>query len=335
MRRTPGGAAWGTLVVFTTAALGVIRFASPAHPAPLTPFAAIAAAHLSAGPGPNAFGDSRAVRVRFTLPGAAVEFPIDVSGDASTLTYEWTRGQDSAADAPRPLAGTSFIAPSAPGFYHLVLVRGIERQVIPEPTLAVLVPFSEKVGSMLNGYHIGTYLAERLSPHDHPAGFLEVRPTDVSLRVSTHLKLGDFITHDAQAAVWPKYVALNPRLLDKLELVLEKIGSEARLSQPDDSAPEVAFDVHSGFRTPAHNKVVRRSARDSRHQYGDAADLAIDADGDGRVTIKDAVLVARAVNQVEDEHPDLVGGLGLYTSRRYRTPYVHIDARGKRSRWKG
>jgi uncharacterized protein YcbK (DUF882 family) len=335
MRRTPGGAAWGTLVVFTTAALGVIRFASPAHPAPLTPFATIAAAHLSAGPGPNAFGDSRAVRVRFTLPGAAVEFPIDVSGDASTLTYEWTRGQDSAADAPRPLAGTSFIAPSAPGFYHLVLVRGIERQVIPEPTLAVLVPFSEKVGSMLNGYHIGTYLAERLSPHDHPAGFLEVRPTDVSLRVSTHLKLGDFITHDAQAAVWPKYVALNPRLLDKLELVLEKIGSEARLSQPDDSAPEVAFDVHSGFRTPAHNKVVRRSARDSRHQYGDAADLAIDADGDGRVTIKDAVLVARAVDQVEDEHPDLVGGLGLYTSRRYRTPYVHIDARGKRSRWKG
>jgi hypothetical protein len=30
-----------------------------------------------------------------------------------------------------------------------------------------------------------------------------------------------------------------------------------------------------------------------------------------------------------------VGGLGLYTSRRYRTPYVHIDARGKRSRWQG
>ena len=31
----------------------------------------------------------------------------------------------------------------------------------------------------------------------------------------------------------------------------------------------------------------------------------------------------------------LVGGLGLYTSRRYRTPYVHIDTRGKRSRWTG
>jgi hypothetical protein len=41
------------------------------------------------------------------------------------------------------------------------------------------------------------------------------------------------------------------------------------------------------------------------------------------------------VAQVEDEHPDLVGGLGLYVSHLYRTPYVHIDTRGTRSRWKG
>jgi hypothetical protein len=27
--------------------------------------------------------------------------------------------------------------------------------------------------------------------------------------------------------------------------------------------------------------------------------------------------------------------LGMYTSSRYRTPYVHIDARGKRLRWQG
>jgi hypothetical protein len=53
------------------------------------------------------------------------------------------------------------------------------------------------------------------------------------------------------------------------------------------------------------------------------------------VTLKDEVLVARAVDQVEDEHPDLVGGLGLYVSHLYRTPYVHIDTRGTRSRWKG
>ena len=107
--------------------------------------------------------------------------------------------------------------------------------------------------------------------------------------------------------MWPKYVALNPRLLDKLELVLAKIGSRAQTLVTGRYDADVAFDVHSGFRTPAHNRGVRRAASDSRHQYGDAADVAIDADGDGRVTLKDEMLVARAVDQVEDEHPDLVG----------------------------
>jgi uncharacterized protein YcbK (DUF882 family) len=153
----------------------------------------------------------------------------------------------------------------------------------------------------------------------------------VGLSVSRHFRLGDFITHDAQAEVWPKYVALNPRLLDKLELVVAQVA-KARGISPDSLA---ALDVHSGFRTPAHNAQVRRSARDSRHQYGDAADIVIDADGDGRITRADSKLIANAVDSVEEAHPDLVGGLGVYTSDRYRTPYVHIDARGHRSRWRG
>jgi uncharacterized protein YcbK (DUF882 family) len=230
--------------------------------------------------------------------------------------------------------GSEFITPATPGYYRLAIVRGSDRQIIAQPTVAVMVPFEQKIAGRLNGYRIGTYLAERLGRHDHPSGFLEVRPEDATLMVSTHLRLGDFLTHDGQADVWPKYVALNPRLLDKLELVLAKIGAQARLHSAG-IEPEVAFDVHSGFRTPAHNSGVWRAALDSRHEYGDAADLAIDADGDGRITLKDELLVARAVEQVEEEYPDLVGGLGLYTSRDYHTPYVHIDARGKRSRWTG
>jgi uncharacterized protein YcbK (DUF882 family) len=97
----------------------------------------------------------------------------------------------------------------------------------------------------------------------------------------------------------------------------------------------VTFNVHSGFRTPSYNRRVRRAATDSRHQYGDAMDLVIDADGDGRITLNDELLVARAVDEVEAEHPELVGGLGLYTSRRYKVPYVHIDTRGHRARWRG
>jgi hypothetical protein len=322
------------VLLSAVAVLGASQFMTPPRPAPTAPFAAIA--KLGAGPSLNAFGVSQEVRLRFALPKTETEFPLEVSGDPSSLTYEWIELRDSVArEAARPVNGSSFITPTEPGYYHLAIVRGIDRQIIPEPTLAVMVPFEQKVAGTLNGYRIGTYLAERLGRQDHPTGFLEVRAEDAALKVSTHLRLGDFITHDAQADVWPKYVALNPRLLDKLELVLAKVGAHARVSRATGADPDVALDVHSGFRTPAHNSGVWRAARDSRHEYGDAADVAIDADGDGRVTLNDEALVARAVDQVEDEHPDLVGGLGLYTSRYYHTPYVHIDARGKRSRWTG
>ncbi len=327
---------WSAIVI-ATAAVGVFQFQHPPRQAPTAPFAAIARAHGTALAGIDAFGASRELRVRFTLPGRSVDFPLEVVGDAGSLAYEWVSLRDSTPAAlPQPLVGLSVTAPEQPGFYHLVVVRDGERQVIAEPTLAVLVPFERKVGSILNGYRIGTYLAERFGHHEHPDGFLEVRPGDVDLKVSTHFRLADFVTHDAQADVWPKYVALSPRLLDKLELVLAKIGASAKLATTDGApAEELAFEVHSGFRTPAHNAGVLRAARDSRHEYGDAIDVAIDADGDGRVTLKDEIVVARAVDVVEEEHPELVGGLGLYVSRHYSTPYVHIDARGHRSRWKG
>jgi hypothetical protein len=326
-----GRTTWMTVVIAGVAALGVIQFHRPLV-APTKPFSR---EHLAADASLNAFGMSHAVRMSFALPGGAIEFPLEVSGDPTSLAYEWASLRDSSyVEAARPINGPNFIAPAKPGFYHLVLVRGLEREEIPEPTVAVMVPFRDKIGSTLNGYHIGTYLAERFAQHDHPAGFLEVREADAELMVSSHLRLADFITHDSQTDVWPKYVALNPRILDKLELVLAKIGSSARLASPGDTM-DVAFDVHSGFRTPTHNRGVPRAASDSRHEYGDAADVAIDADGDGRVTLKDEMLVAHAVDQVEDEHPDLVGGMGLYVSHQYQTPYVHIDARGTRSRWKG
>src|SRR5215831_4073972 len=331
-----GTARGGSMVIMSAAALGVIQFYHPIKAAPTAPFANIGnISRLNAGASYNAFGASREVRLRMALPGDVVDFPLEVTGEPRSLSYTWLSARDSmVCDSVRPIIGSSFAVPKAPGYYRLAILRGLERDIISEPTLVVMVPFKKRVRGVLNGYRIGTYIADRLTQHDHPDGFLEVGEQDVDLMVSTHLRLGDFITHDRQDKVWPKYVALDPRLLDKVELVLAKIGASARLTRPN-APQEVAFDVHSGFRTPAHNAGVWNAASDSRHEYGDAVDLAIDANGDGRVTITDQLLVARAVDQVELEHPDLVGGLGLYTSRNYNTPYVHIDARGKRTRWKG
>ena len=328
----------GTIGLAAVATLGALRMSRPLRFAP-APFAAVlgAAPSLGAKASRNAFGMSQGVALREAMPADTLEFPLEVSGDPSALAYRWVpvgreRPSEDSAQA-QPLAGSMVVAPETPGVYRLALSQNGVEEIIMEPAVAVLVPFAEKIGGFLNGYRIGTYISERLGHrHDErPEGFIEVTQDMLSLSVSRHFRLKDFVTHDAQEDVWPKYVALDPRLLDKLELVLAKLAAY----RGDDSLPTMALDVHSGYRTPAFNAKVQRSAHDSRHQYGDAADVVIDADRDGRITMKDERLIARAVEDVERDHPELVGGMGLYTSRRYRTPYVHIDARGKRSRWRG
>ncbi|MGH7668170.1 MAG: hypothetical protein ACRENQ_01655, partial [Gemmatimonadaceae bacterium] len=206
-----------------------------------------------------------------------------------------------------------------------------QQVVIDEPMLAVMVPFQEKRGGRIDQYRIGTYPDERGGPASHPAGFLVVRSGDADLSVSSHLRLGEFISHDSQRGIWPKYLALDPRLLDKLELVVSEL--ERRFGRTD--GMQLQIEVRSGFRTPYYNRTVPRAADESRHQFGDAADVTFDVNGDGRTTPADITAIVRAVDTVEARYPELVGGLGIYTSRRYVTPYVHIDTRGARTRWRG
>jgi uncharacterized protein YcbK (DUF882 family) len=334
-RRSNLRARLATVVVTLCAAIGVLQFYRPGAALGRTPFSSLSVPAYSIGSASdNAFGRSGEVKLIFSMPGQRVEFPLAVGGDPAALNYEWTslRGTETGFVA-QPLDGADVSSPSVPGFYFLTLVRGEDRQIIREPVVAVMRPFEEKLGAMLNGYRIGTYLAERLrGKEEHPDGFLEVYPQYLDLAVSKHLRLRHFVTHDDQAEVWPKYVALNPRLLDKLELVFAELESQAQL---EPRAAPLELDVHSGFRTPGHNRRISGAAKDSRHQYGDAADVVVDANGNGRFDRSDHRLVVAAVEAVERTHPDLAGGLGIYASRRYAKPYVHIDARGRKSRWKG
>ena len=334
-----GAVGVATALICGLATLGALQFMGPLKFAP-APFASVlgrSEPNLGAKASADAFGVSMGVALREAMPRQELEFPLQVSTDPENLEYRWVPVARNYADtvAARPLEGSTVVAPETPGVYRLALSQNGVEQIIAEPAVAVLVPFASKVGGFLNGYRIGTYIAERLSPRraakERPDGFIEVTEDMLDLQVSRHFRIRDFITHDQQDEVWPKYVALDPRLLDKLELVMVKLAH----FRGEDSLPTTALDVHSGFRTPAYNRSVDRSAKDSRHQYGDAADVVIDADRDGRITMKDIKLIVKAVEQVEREHPALVGGVGQYISRRYRTPYVHIDARGTRSRWQG
>lgn len=284
---------------------------------------------------PVPVGFSGAVSMEFALPGARVAQPVEVQvtgRPVASLAYTWQGVDGTVPVAPlRALTGDSLIVPSEPGIYRLALVGEGVNRVVENLTLAVLVPFNRKKGSMLDGYRIGTYLAERHKSMDDqlPIGFVRVMESDVDLPMSEHLRLGDLLTHDGQEG-WPRFIAVNPRMLDKLELVMAHIAGTISKADVD-----MVVNVHSGFRTPAHNRHVPLAATDSRHQYGDAVDVAIDANGDGRINARDARLVAKAVDSVEVQYPELVGGVGVYTSSRYHQPYVHMDVRGSRVRWRG
>ena len=312
--------------ILAVASLGVLSRADAAFGPPRS--AKVRAPLLShARPASSANGRSHAVRMVTTLPSARLTIPLELSAPPGELSYDWVPvGGLAALDVPRPLNGPIF-APSVPGFYNLAILSGTERRVVDSITVGVLSPMTAKRGIAINGYRIGFYRGERGGDLDEaPPGFLEVNAEDLTMPVSQHLTIEDFLTHDEQTT-WPKYVAMDPRLLDKLELVFEEIiRSRGR------GGSTVDVDVHSGYRTPLHNRRVPRAAGDSRHQFGDAADVAVDANGDGRVTSADISLIARAVEAVERTHPDLVGGLGTY---RGGSPYAHIDVRGRRSRWQG
>jgi uncharacterized protein YcbK (DUF882 family) len=201
-----------------------------------------------------------------------------------------------------------------------------------------LKPWGEKQGTYVNTYNVGWWPGERRrmpDNYENPIGFIEVTPDNVDLRLSTHFSLRSFVTHD-QDRVWPKYVVMREELLDKLELVLSSLAAQG--------IPTRNVVVLSGFRTPQYNRRAsfEGAAYASRHQYGDAADLIIDANGDGRmddlnrdgtVDFMDTDIINRAVERVEKRFPELVGGLGLYHATGPSGPFAHIDVRGTRARW--
>ena len=203
-----------------------------------------------------------------------------------------------------------------------------------------LLPFSRKTGSRVGDYHVGFWPEERgrlrSTAYQNPEGFIVVTPDNQDTYVSEHFRLRDFLTKD-QRAVWPKYLVLRLELIDKLELVIDELAEEGVKVQH--------MSVLSGFRTPQYNvRGVGKGgrARDSRHQYGDAADVYVDNDEDGRmddlnrdgrVDARDAAVIVAAVDRVDRRFPQLVGGGGVYRATRAHGPFAHVDVRGNRARW--
>jgi hypothetical protein len=230
--------------------------------------------------------------------------------------------------------------PSEPGIWNLVLRLGDAVRPVADLYFATEVPLTEKQKGRIGNYLIGTWPYERGGEprpvYAAPRGLIEVTPQNESTPISQHFTLGDFVTK-GQGSVWPKYVVISPRVLDKAELTIQELAAEGH--------PVKHVFVVCGFRTPTYNESggdPSGRAGLSRHMYGDAMDIAIDNDGDGfmddlngdgRVNVEDARVLGRAADRVEQKYPDLVGGIGVYAPTGAHHGFVHIDTRGFRARW--
>jgi hypothetical protein len=274
-------------------------------------------------------GRSGKLRAVFRTPGAELE----PDEDDPHLEVMADGGGGSAAEE----------APADPGVYKLAVELDKALRPLEDLKLITLVPFSEKKDDRIGLYYLGRWPYEsggkpRSPSYANPKGFIEVTRQNRDTAVSEHFTIGQFLTKD-QFDVWPKYLLLDPKLLDKLELSVQELEK--------DGVDVKHVHVMSGFRTPRYNKAGGNTggrANLSRHMYGDGADVYVDNNkdgypdditGDGKVDTADAERFGRAVERVESRHPALLGGVGIYKACCGHGPFTHVDTRGYRARWRG
>ena len=229
--------------------------------------------------------------------------------------------------------GWEWVAPEQPGAYDVRIESAGGTQV--ELAAFVLQPYQGE--RSLNGYRIGAYQERPLRgdpAYERPRGLIEVTEANEDTWISPHFQLGQFLCK--QPGGYPKYVLVQPRLITKLELLIDQLAS--RGIEVD------TLHVMSAYRTPAYNAAIGNTTSYSRHAYGDAADVFVDLngdgrmddlDGDGRTSSTDARLIYDEVDRLSTDGRflPLVGGLGLYGPKPHRGPFVHLDTRGHKARW--
>ena len=265
------------------------------------------------------------VMAMFVLPNEAV--PVTVRNSARE--YDLATAEGLAASVGR--GAWKWTAPTKPGLYPIeIRERGTDQSMTLN--VFVMVPFSAARRGSIGDYRIGRYPSPRSEFYVRPRGFVRVTPDMKDVAVSPHFQLGQFLCK--QAGGPPEYLVLRQPLLQKLEEVLARVNSQGHEAH--------TFTLLSAYRTPSYNAAIGNETSFSRHHYGDAADIFVDADGDGRMddlnrdgrhTLADARWLGRLVESVQNDSDDLIGGLGTYQPTSAHGAFVHVDVRGFEARW--
>ena len=267
----------------------------------------------------------------FLMPGATTTLEVS---NGVTGKYSLSMKEEGSAVQQGPRRWR-YTASTRPGLYTLKLDGPGNNDSI-DIHVFVLVPASGVKNGWLNGYRIGRYppASARYTP---PKGFVEVTKDNEDTKVSPHFRLKQFICKQDTVAEFPKYVVLEQRLLLKLETILERVN---RLGFSTDT-----LHVMSAYRTPYYNHAIG-DVKYSQHQFGSAADVYVDPhdkdrmedlNRDGRIDVADSKFL---YDRIEDwfgqkDLQKFEGGLGFYPATAAHPPFVHVDVRGTKARWKG
>jgi hypothetical protein len=204
-------------------------------------------------------------------------------------------------------------------------------------TLVNVTPYGAMRNGKLDGYRIGEYAAQPLKgleQYERPKGFVRLADHNDDLWVSDHYRMRDF---QCKLDGTTKFLVLRTDALIKLEILQHEL-------QTSHGVRFDRFTIMSGYRTPYYNARIGNETGYSRHLYGDAMDIYVDQnrDGkmddvnrDGRVDTSDARFLLRVAESIDNsaEWGWLKGGAGVYHANAAHGPYLHVDARGYVARW--
>jgi hypothetical protein len=296
----------------------------------------------------------------FALPGETITLSVD--GTSRNNEYVVQTALATLQTGPNTW---TWKAPKEVGIYP-VNVSHSARNTTIQLNVFVMAPLAIARHGSLNGYRIGHYPTKahsQLSSYLPPRGLIEVTEENENTRVSPHFRLRQFLCK--QEGAYPKYIALDPRLLVVLEAILFKINERGHHSP--------TLSIMSGYRTPYYNRAIGNSTTYSRHLWGDAADIFVDSnprDGemddfnnDGVIDIHDTEVLHDIVSEMYEPRVQrflagsffnepllqrlvitgytantrlqrlLTGGLARYRQTGSHGPFVHVDVRGIFTRW--
>lgn len=276
----------------------------------------------------------------FVLPNESlrVSFPVDDQLIIESGSIQFVENLDvSTSDETDKIKNFNqvFVAktPEETGIYDVYVLGFLEEKQI-HLQVVVMVPFKEIQNGFLEEYRIDEYPKvpfRGLKSYEHPAGFVRITEEMLNKKVSQHFTFQQFLCK--QHSGYPKFIVVQTTMLQMLESFFDFVvysGYEIE-----------SFGVISAYRTPFYNRMIN-NGRYSRHQYGDAMDLFIDENRDGRlddlnndqkITMADVDVLYNLAIEFQKSSEIYIGGIGKYRPKSIHGGFVHMDNRGYMARW--